>query len=98
LGSNNVSVASAGSGWPEHRNELPRHWNYHGPKIGRSYGEFVRCAKIAIAPLNRDVVIRGVKQPGAEDTTRTYELAAANCFFLHQRTDHVATVYNEYNE
>jgi Glycosyl transferases group 1 len=98
LGDDRVSVAIAGSGWPEHRDELPRHWSYVGPKGGRAYGEFLRSAKIAIAPVNREVVIRGLKQPGDEDTTRTYELAAAHCFFLHQRTDYVATVYDEQNE
>ena len=66
--------------------------------MGRAYGEFLRSAKIAIAPVNREVVIRGVKQPGDEDSTRTYELAAAHCFFLHQRTDYVSTVYDEQNE
>lgn len=98
LGDDPVSVAVAGPGWPAHRDQLPRHWQYVGPRVGRAYGEFLRSARIAIAPVNREVVIRGVKQHGDEDTTRTYELAAAHCFFLHQRTDYVATVYDEHNE
>ena len=98
LGDDRVSVAIAGSGWSAHRDQLPWHWHYGGPRVGRAYGEFLRSARIAIAPVNREVVIRGVKQPGDEDTTRTYELAAAHCFFLHQRTDYVATVYDEQNE
>ncbi len=98
LGDDQVSVAIAGSGWPTHRNQLPGNWHYVGPQAGRAYGEFLRSAKIAIAPVNREVVIRGVKQPGDEDTTRTYELAAAHCFFLHQRTDYVATLYDEQSE
>lgn len=98
LGDDRVSVAIAGSGWQAHRDQLPRHWHYVGPRSGRAYGEFLRSAKIAIAPVNREVVIRGVKQPGDEDTTRTYELAAAHCFFLHQRTDYVAAVYDEQHE
>lgn len=98
IGNDRVSVAVAGSGWPAHGDRLPRHWHYVGPRTGLAYGEFLRSAKIALAPVNREVVIRGVKQPGYEDTTRTYELAAAHCFFLRQRTDYVATVYDEPNE
>jgi hypothetical protein len=98
LGDDQVSVAIAGSGWPARRNQLPGYWHYVEPRIGRAYGEFLRSAKIAIAPVNREVVIHGIKQPGDEDTTRTYELAAAHCFFLHQRTDYVATVYDEQSE
>jgi len=98
LGDDRVSVAIAGSGWAAHRDQLPGRWHYVGLRAGRAYGEFLRSAKIAIAPVNREVVIRGVKQPGDEDTTRTYELAAAQCFFLHQRTDYVATLYDEQNE
>jgi glycosyltransferase involved in cell wall biosynthesis len=98
LGDDQVSVVIAGSGWSEHRDQLPRHWRYAGLRTGRGYGEFVRSARIVIAPVNREMVIRGVKQPGDEDTTRTYQLAAAHCFFLHQRTDYVATVYDEHSE
>jgi len=98
LGDDRISVAIAGSGWPAHRDQFPRHWHYVELRVGRAYGEFLRSAKIAIAPVNREVVISGVKQPGDEDSTRTYELAAAHCFFLHQRTDYVSTVYDEQNE
>ena len=98
LGSDQVSVSIAGSGWATYQNQFPRHWHYAGPRTGRAYGEFLRSAKIAIAPVNREVMIRGVKQPGDEDTTRTYELAAAYCFFQHQRTDNVSTVYDEQSE
>jgi hypothetical protein len=38
------------------------------------------------------VVSSGVKQPGDGDSTRTYELAASCCFFLHQSADYVSTV------
>lgn len=98
LGDNSITVAIAGSGWSKHLEQLPRHWLYVGPRAGRAYGEFLRSAKISIAPVNREVVIRGARQPGDEDTTRTYELAAAHCFFLHQRTDFVATIYDEHSE
>jgi spore maturation protein CgeB len=95
LRDNRLSVAIAGSGWPEHRKELPEYWELAGPKVGRAYGQFLRSARIAIAPVNREVIIEGVRQPGDEDTTRTYELAAAYCFFLHQRTEFVRSVYDE---
>ena len=98
IGDDPVSVAIAGSGWTAHRDQFPRHWRYVGPMTGRAYGEFLRSAKIVIAPVNREVMIRGVTQPGDEDSTRTYELAAAHCFFLHQWTDYVATVYDELTE
>lgn len=98
LDDDRVSVAIGGSGWSAHRDQLPRTWQYVGLKAGRAYGEFLRSARIVIAPVNREVVIEGVQQHGDEDTTRTYELAAAHCFFLHQRTDYVATVYDEQSE
>ena len=48
--------------------------------------------------MQREVVINGKRQPGDEDSTRTYELAAAQCFFLHRRTDYVQTVFDERTE
>jgi hypothetical protein len=93
-----VSVAIAGSGWAERRGEFPASWQLFGPRMGRSYGEFVRSARIVIAPITREVVVRGIRQPGDEDTTRTYELAAAHCFFLHQRSNYVTTVYDPVTE
>ncbi|MCX5724499.1 MAG: glycosyltransferase [Nitrospirae bacterium] len=98
LDDDSVSVVVAGPGWDAPRAELPHHWEYCGPRVGRAYGEFLRSAKIVIAPVNGEVVIRGVTQRGDMDTTRTYELAAAHCFFLHQRTDYVATLYDEQQE
>lgn len=93
-----VAVAVAGSGWAARRAEFPEHWEFVGPRLGRSYGAFVRSSRISLAPVTRELVIRGVKQPGDEETTRTYELAAAQCFFIHQRTDFVSTVYDERTE
>jgi spore maturation protein CgeB len=98
LSDDRISVAIAGQGWPERRNQFPRHWQCMGPAEGRAYGEFLRSARIVIAPVNRQMVVRGVRQPGDEDTTRTYQLAAAQCFFLHQRTEYVATLYDEQKE
>lgn len=88
----------AGPGWLARAREYPRGWRFEGAMSGKAYGEFVRRGKIAIAPVHREVLIAGELQPGDEDTTRTYELAAAGCFFLHRRTPHVRTIYDERTE
>ena len=93
-----LRVAVAGPGWYERARGIPRRWIAGRGLHGRAYGAFLRRGKIAIAPVNRHVVIDGVHQPGDEDTTRTYELAAAGCFFLHQRSAYVQTVYDEGSE
>lgn len=98
MAGNGVKVGLAGSGWLERANEFPANWEIAGALHGRAYGEWLRRGKIAIAPVHRDVVIDGMRQPGDEDTTRTYELAAAHCFFVHRRTEYVRTVYDEQNE
>ncbi|NCU39009.1 hypothetical protein EOL96_08300 [Candidatus Saccharibacteria bacterium] len=98
LESSNISVSVAGPGWTERRSLFPSHWNFPGGLFGRAYGEFVRRGKIVIAPVHSDVLVGGARQPGDEDTTRTYELAAAFCFFLHRRTPYAQTVYNESTE
>lgn len=93
-----IKVAIAGSGWAERREKFPKHWSFVGAPHGRSYIKFLRSGRIAIAPVNRQVVINGQIQPGDEDTTRTYELAAAHCFFIHQRTNFVKTLFDENTE
>jgi spore maturation protein CgeB len=93
-----VSVALAGPGWAERRRQFPAHWSYPGAPHGRSYISFLRSGRIAVAPLNRNVIINGQKQPGDEDSTRTYELAAAYCFFIHRRTPFVKTLFEESTE
>lgn len=98
LGNLPVSVALAGVGWQERRRLFPAHWHFPGGLQGRAYGEFLRRGKIAIAPVHTEVVINGACQPGDEDTTRTYELASAGCFFLHRRTPYARTVYDESTE
>lgn len=72
----NLSVALAGPGWVSRRTKFPEHWQFPGPIYGRAYGDFVRRGKIVIAPVHSEVVIDGKQQPGDQDTTRTYELAA----------------------
>ena len=98
IGNENISMAVAGFGWESRMRDLPAHWRCAGLREGRAYGDFLRSARVVIAPVNREVIIRGVRQPGDEDTIRTYELAAMRCFFLHQRTDYAKTVYDERRE
>lgn len=93
-----VSVVLAGSGWVRSRDKLPAHWVYPGAVLGRAYGEFLRSARIVIAPVHSEVLVNGERQPGDEDSTRTYELAASGCFFVHRRTPYVRTVYDEESE
>ena len=88
-----ISVAIGGSGWEASREKLPRHWVFPGPISGRSYISLLRRARICIAPLTREVVIGGKRQPGDEDSTRSYELPAAHCFFIHRRTEYAAHLY-----
>lgn len=94
----NLKVGVGGYGWPQHAAELPAHWLLPGPLLGRSYIRFARDARICLAPVTREVIINGLPQPGDEDTTRSYELAAAYCFFIHRRTDYIRTVYDEATE
>jgi len=90
-----VRVAIGGYGWEAARASLPRHWEFPGKVSGRGYVALLRQGKICIAPLNREVMIDGRRQPGDVDTTRTYELAAAHCFFIHRQTDYARTLYSE---
>lgn len=93
-----IKVGIGGNGWQQHRSEFPPDWVLGGAMHGRSYLEWLRKGKVCIAPVTREVVINGVRQPGDEDTTRTYELAAAHCFFIHRRTPYVQTLYSETEE
>jgi len=93
-----LRVGIVGSGWIERRHELPKDWHVASAVTGRAYGEWLRRGRIVIAPVHREVVIDGVRQPGDEDTIRTYELAAMSCFFLHRRTPYVQTLYDERTE
>ena len=90
-----ISVALAGPGWAERRDQFPKHWVFPGVPLGRSYISFLRSGRIAIAPVTSRVVINGKKHPGDEDTSRTYELAAAHCFFIHSRTEFMKTLFDE---
>jgi spore maturation protein CgeB len=91
-------VAIGGHGWLERRARFPFEWVFGGELLGRGYVDWLRKSKICIAPVTREVSIGGVRQPGDEDTTRTYELAAAYCFFIHRRTAFAKTLYREDEE
>ena len=93
-----LKVGVVGPGWTTRQTSFPEDWEFLGPMYGRSYTKFLRHGKIAIAPVQTVVVAAGRSQPGDEDTTRTYELAAAYCFFVHKRTPFARTVYDEASE
>jgi len=88
-----LKVAIGGHGWNILQDQLPETWHFPGAIQGRGYMSLLRSGKICIAPLTRHVVIDGKSQPGDVDTTRTYELAAGHCFFIHQRTDFARELY-----
>ena len=98
LEGHNLKIAIGGNGWSERRSEFPADWVFGGALQGRSYVEWLRQGKVCIAPVTREVLINGISQPGDEDTTRSYELAAAHCFFIHRRTDFIKTIYSETDE
>ncbi len=85
-----ISVTIGGYGWDAIRKELPQHWHLTGAVSGHEYVSLLRSAKICIAPLHEH---QSEKRLGDVDTTRTYELAAANCFFIHRRTEFVEQLY-----
>lgn len=93
-----LRVCIAGAGWGGSRSTLPGDWSFPGPIQGHGYVHLLRSGAICLAPVHREMVIGGQRQPGDEDTTRTYELAAARCFFIHRRTPFVKTLYDEATE
>lgn len=88
-----IKVAIGGPGWGDIKAQLPKGWVYLGVQTGKSYVNTLRSGKVCIAPLTREMVINGQGQSGDVDTTRTYELAAAHCFFVHHRSDYVEGLY-----
>jgi Glycosyl transferases group 1 len=88
-----ITVGVGGYGWSAYRADYPAHWEFPGALQGRSYVNWLRQWRICVAPLTRDVLSNGTRQPGDEDSKRTYELAAAHCFFIHRRTGFVQTHY-----
>jgi len=98
LGDHRLRVGIGGAGWKDNSAGLPGGWRVLGPVTGSIYVESLRRARICIAPVTRHIVVNGAIQPGDVDSTRTYELAAAHCFFVHRRTDFVRTLYDELTE
>lgn len=98
LAGRGVKVAIGGHGWAAHRLDYPPDWVYLGGLQGASYQQALRSGKLCLAPVTREVVINGVRQPGDEDSTRTYELAAAHTCFIHRRTSYVQSLYDEETE
>jgi spore maturation protein CgeB len=93
-----MRVVIAGPGWENRKSSLPSTCQILDAPTGRAYGELLRRSKMAIAPVRRTVATASTPEFGDEDTTRTYELAAAGCFFLHRRTPFVQTLYDEGTE
>ena len=93
IGRANIKVAIGGHGWNVLKSQLPSSWQFLGGITGRGYVDALRAGKICVAPLTRQMAVDDKPQPGDVDTTRTYELAAAHCFFVHQRTDFVRDLY-----
>jgi spore maturation protein CgeB len=98
LAPDQLRIAIAGPGWTDKASEFPDGWVFPGEVLGAGYARWIQGCKIMIAPVTRRVVIDGQPQPGDEDTTRTYEFAAAQCFFIHRRTHYIHSVYEESTE
>jgi glycosyltransferase involved in cell wall biosynthesis len=98
IGNLPLRVAIAGASWARMRGVLPSGWDLVGPEVGIGYTELLSRGKVILAPVQRQILIDGKPQPGDEDSARTYELPAANCFFIHRRTDFVKTIFDEETE
>jgi spore maturation protein CgeB len=94
----NKTISVCGGGWSSLKGRLPGNVLIYPPVQGDQYVEFLRESRVCIAPLSPEFDIAGFRHPGDQDTTRTYELAAANCFFIHQRTPYVGQVFDEESE
>jgi hypothetical protein len=97
LASHDVSIAINGSGWSTRAQKLPRSWKIAPDQSGFAYVDSIRGGRICVAPLQTRVQ-SGPPQQGDEDTSRSYELPAAHCFFVHKRTEFIKTQYDEATE
>lgn len=95
IGDQPLTVAIGGAGWEALRGLLPPSWHFFGPLHGTGYVSALRSGRVCVAPINVEMAVDGKRQPGDVETTRTYELAAAHCFFIHQRSDYVDTIYGK---
>jgi hypothetical protein len=98
LGCNpSITVGIAGARWRSMVSRLPKHWQIFDTVTGVAYPQFARRARIVLAPVAREVAGDALAT-GDEDSSRTYELAAAHCFFIHRRTPYLQTVYDQATE
>lgn len=93
-----VSVGVGGARWEGHQSKLPAHWRFLGNISGQRYVSALRRGRVCIAPLSPGAKIGDRATSGDVDTTRTYELAAGWCFFIHRRTEYVQSLYDEATE
>ncbi|MFM1989933.1 MAG: hypothetical protein RJA99_2890 [Pseudomonadota bacterium] len=93
-----IAITLVGHGWADAAARLPRNCTVSEAATGVAYVDTIRSAKIVIAPVQREYMWRGARHEGDVDSTRTYELAAAYCFFLHRRTQYVEQIYSPEHE
>ena len=94
-----VRMIAAGAGWQAHEADFSGRLEVMPPVVGRSYINFVRAAKICIAPMTMEPAkLHSTWVPPEQETSRSFQLAAANCFFIHRRTERVAQLYDEMEE
>lgn len=89
-----ITITLVGRGWAAASTRIPRNCIVSEAATGAAYVDTIRSAKIVIAPVQRTYVWKGTQHEGDVDSTRTYELAAAYCFFLHRRTRYVEQIYS----
>ena len=99
LGNQNLSVVVAGYGWEQRQSKLGHRIRASPPVYGQSYIRLLRSSKIVIAPMTMEPArLHSTWVPAERETTRSFQLAAANSFFLHRRTEKIAELYDEVNE
>lgn len=99
LRSESISIVVSGPGWVERRATFDNRVQTRPPVTGRSYIRMLRDSKIVIAPMTMQPTrLHATWVPPEQETTRSFQLAAANCFFLHQRTSRMAELYDEAKE
>lgn len=93
-----VSMRVLGNGWPTRLSQEIQNCEFLTASNGHSYTDSLRKARIVVAPLQPTRHLGRRLIEGDVDTSRTYELAAAFCFFLHKRNPYVASIYSEESE
>ena len=92
-------IVVAGFGWQQRKGHLPKQWTVLPAVSGHGYVHLLRSARIVIAPMTmKPTLLHGTAVPPEQDTTRSYQLAAAQCYFLHRRTKLMQRLYDERQE